>query len=330
MPSRLTACLAVCLALLAAASCAGTAAPSTSGGGARASGTAAIAQDLAEQLKGKAVSCIAVGEALGAAEGSAQRSSFGIYITKEVASELNRLGFRIVHLVEEAKFDEARWLDAISLNKADAVLEGTWLDAGAVFELTMEVRRPMGETYASARGKIPATEGYRKLVQELLPPRKPVRSAKAAGAELKSDIYHARATDPRIQVSLRPVRTPVRVGDKVAFLVKSNTNGYLSLLYNASSGGLDFLVPSEHAPVVTVREGTELLVPGPEMSFDMRAAQPPGWERVKAIVTREPIQWPRDGRRNVPMKTEADLKAVLETLQNAAFGEAKTELETLP
>jgi len=296
----------------------------------------AIAADLARSLGQEPVTCIAVSEALGPGDGGRERSDFGTYILTPIASAMQKLApaQRFVRLEDCPKYSAA-WMRAIALTKADAVLEGKYVPGAATLELTIEVTRPLGQTLASSHRQIPATPEYRTMADHRLPPIRPHESDKAAlqADELKGELFHAAPTDPAIKVTIRPLRSPVPMAGSIRFIVTSSINGYLSVLYQGSSGKLDFLVPNPFVERVAVRAGEALVLPTPDMTakgIALEATPPAGWERIKAVVSRDPIAWPRDASGNVPTDTEARLRAIAEVLKGAKFGEARCELETRP
>jgi hypothetical protein len=160
------------------------------------------------------------------------------------------------------------------------------------------------------------------------------RTDTASGLPSKQDLisclYRLDSTDPDIQVRIRPARPQYRLGDAVSFLVTSNVNGYLSLWNNGVSGDLAFLVPNQFVSSVTVRAGEPVEVPSRAMPFEVVAEPPPGWDRAKAIVTREPIPWPRDAKGNIPSETMENLEVLKKVLEKSQFGEARCEIEIKP
>lgn len=295
-----------------------------------------IAADLARGLAIEPVTCIAVCEALGPADGGRERSDFGTYVLTPVASILQKQApqLRFVRLEDCPKYSPA-WMRETALSKADAVLEGKYVPGDATFELTIEVTRPLGRTLSTSHRLIAATKEYRALADHRLPPVRPHEGDQAAlkESELKSELYHAAATDATVNVALRPLRNPVRLGGNIQFTVESSVSGYVAILYQGSSGRLDFLVPNQFSDRVAIRGGEAIAVPTMEMvnkGIALEASAPAGIERVKAIVSREPIAWPRDAAGNVPTDSVAKLRAIAEVLKDASFGEARCELKTEP
>ncbi|MBM4041717.1 MAG: DUF4384 domain-containing protein [Planctomycetes bacterium] len=298
-----------------------------------------IASDLALALVDKQVSCIAISEAFGPGGEGKDRSKFGTYITEPIAAGLRKRfderprerRVRIVALLNKVH-RSPEWLQEMSLHQADAFLTGTYMPGKREFELTIQVRLRSGEVIASSHRKLPASEDYLREAATALPawPTHEPPKATVDATDLKRRLYHAPATDSSIRVAVRPADEPVRVGGKISFLVTSSANGYLSLLYQNSKEHVAFLLPNRAcgSPTLRANEVTRIPTPKMEEAFEFEADEPAGWERVKAIVSANPIPWPKDAAGDVPTETIGQLNALLALMAEAKFGEAHCEFQT--
>lgn len=298
---------------------------------------ATIAEDLAGQLKNKPASCVVVDELHSMDGGRVQRTAFGVYIVQPIATELHKRGVRTVNMTDEARASVSEWIKFVNLSKADAVLQGEYLPGTRQFELaSVRICRPMGETLAASRGELLTKDTYLDMDRRTLP------DEKTGGAEpetrlieFKSDIYHSAGTDRAITVEIRPAAKSIHIGESVSFTVKSNVNGYVTLLFFGSSNKLAFLTPSVIVATATIRADQDLRIPADfnpanaDIALNIVETGPPGWDRIKVLVSRDPIPWPL-ANGNVASTTEAHLKGITNVLKEACFGEARCELEVLP
>lgn len=82
------------------------------------------------------------------------------------------------------------------------------------------------------------------------------------------------------------------VGDPIAFRVRSERSGYLTLVDLGTDGTITVLYPNRLASSSRIRAGEWLEIPTTEMGFRFRAAEPAGWGMVRALVTEEPLEIP--------------------------------------
>ena len=297
----------------------------------------ALAADLARKL-GPAPRCLVATELLGPRYGGYERSDFGANFFHEFNSRLREKAPHIrTSVLKGAPRDSAAWVEGLSLQKADAVIEGTYQldEENHTFALTIEVSRRTEAVLASTHGRIRATKAMVADAKRRLTVLKPGTKDRVwiSREELKLELYDLPSTAADIKVGIRPVRKVVPFDQNIEFEVHSNVNGYLTILYHGASGALDFLIPNPRLPVLTVRKGEKLMVPPAEpvngWITKLPAGPPAGWERVKAIVSRQRIPWPIDAKGNVPTDTVARLRAVREILRDSRFGEGHCELQTV-
>ena len=77
---------------------------------------------------------------------------------------------------------------------------------------------------------------------------------------------------------------PIRIGDRLGFMLSASAGGYGHLYLLNASGGV--LVLAENMPLAA---GGQTVFPPPAGSFAFRASPPAGVERVLFLVTRQPF-----------------------------------------
>jgi TolB-like protein len=80
-----------------------------------------------------------------------------------------------------------------------------------------------------------------------------------------------------------------QVGDKLVFSVKAEENGYLTLLDINPKGNVTVIFPNQFHQNNYIQAGITYQVPSPNYGFEFAIQEPPGLERVKAIVTRKKV-----------------------------------------
>ena len=113
-----------------------------------------------------------------------------------------------------------------------------------------------------------------------------------------------------------PDKTIFLEGEAMAFKVRSDRDGYLTMLAIGPTGGITVLAPNSHMRSVPVVKDQAILLPSPDMPFTVRVEPPFGVHRIKAFVTPEPLIVPGsfDDRRSELLELARD--ASLGTSQN--------------
>lgn len=336
--SSLTLALSLCLACVGLSCTSGPTPRKPASGAPRAQAAPddapqTLGEKLGRQLEARQFyGCIAVADAT-ASEGK-ERSEFGVFVTRAVEDQLlsKARGVRFHRLSPKALTDHRKFVDEIVLAKADAVLQGEYFQGQQAVNVTLTISRPLGETLASAQGSLALTPDLLALLNKKLespqgsgPPDPALKKA-----QIISSLYTLKSTDPEIKVSVSFAQSNPRVNEPVSFIVTTSVDGHLSLWNNSASGGLAFLVPNQFVQSVPVKAGQPYMVPSREMGFEVVATPPAGWDRVKAIVSRQPIPWLRDPHGNVPTGSIPALEAIAKLLENTPFGEARCEIEIKP
>lgn len=87
-------------------------------------------------------------------------------------------------------------------------------------------------------------------------------------------------------------RNDFYVGEKISFHVRSERDGYLTIVDLSSEGKATVIFPNELAPEGRVQGGRTLVFPTPEMGVDFVAQEPVGHGIVRAFVTEGPLELP--------------------------------------
>lgn len=80
-----------------------------------------------------------------------------------------------------------------------------------------------------------------------------------------------------------------RQRDPIAFRVRSERSGYLTLLDLGTDGTVTVLYPNRFVPEGRIEAGAPLEIPTGAMPFRLRASGPEGWGMVRAVVTPRPL-----------------------------------------
>jgi hypothetical protein len=117
-------------------------------------------------------------------------------------------------------------------------------------------------------------------------------------------------------------RNRFRLGEQVAFRVKSVRTGYLTVVDVAPGGAVTVVFPNEYDRNNRIEGGQEITLPTQSMPFEFRVEEPLGRGVVRAFVTERPLELStRDGG-----DTVAGLLAAL----RAAEGASMSDLTVLP
>lgn len=107
--------------------------------------------------------------------------------------------------------------------------------------------------------------------------------------------------DPPFKVSVWGGTTPgaegtqekyvdLDIGRPITFHVRSEREGYLTLINVDTQGEVTVLFPNLYHKGGRIQPGEVYSIPSEEMGFQIRAMGPPGRELVKAIVTERPVE----------------------------------------
>lgn len=102
----------------------------------------------------------------------------------------------------------------------------------------------------------------------------------------------------KLELAFEGARTDFRLGETLEFRVRSERDGYLTLVDVATDGAVTLLFPNEYEAEHRVRAGEALVIPTPAMGFELSAGEPVGRGIVRAFVTERPMAVPfptRDG-----------------------------------
>ena len=102
-----------------------------------------------------------------------------------------------------------------------------------------------------------------------------------------------RATNPQqefnVFVVLDDGRATASEGETVRFMVRSEREGYVTLLSQNREGKVTLLYPNRWSPSKQIEASDPVYFPGSEMDFRIRVSAPFGTEYIKALVTPEPL-----------------------------------------
>lgn len=84
-------------------------------------------------------------------------------------------------------------------------------------------------------------------------------------------------------------KTVFKVSEELLFHFNTSQDCHLIVINIGSSGIISVLFPNKFHPESKVEAGIGLMIPPASAGFTLRAIGPPGKERIKAIVTTEPI-----------------------------------------
>ena len=118
----------------------------------------------------------------------------------------------------------------------------------------------MAEEFKSAEKKKSYQEQLEKLV-----------AAKPYKSSFKADVW----TDKK----------EYEISEKIVFYVKSDKNGYLTLLDVGPNGNITVIFPNKYHRENFIRAGVTYQVPSPNYGFEFDVQGPAGLERIKAIIT---------------------------------------------
>ena len=157
-------------------------------------------------------------------------------------------------------------------------------------------------------------------------------ASKPAGLTAAPDTAVDHNAAAPFSVGVIPNRAPpVRIGDKLAFLLSANATGYGHLYLLNASGGV--LVLGENLPVAADQQ---MVFPALGGAFTFRATPPPGVERVIFMMTRQPFKGfggGASGPVQLPMQPEDfidDLNTATEQLPEQGWALAETRVEIVP
>ncbi len=143
---------------------------------------------------------------------------------------------------------------------------------------------------------------------------------------LVTNLRRLRSPDSGITVQASLVHSgDPRLGDPIAYRVKSERSGYLTVINVDARGGAVRLLPNEYAPVQRIEEGESITIPSPDAPFVFEVQEPLGEECLKAIVTDEPLDLPSlsaEGGPFASLDTSASSERFLKQLYRAAEPEA--------
>lgn len=96
-------------------------------------------------------------------------------------------------------------------------------------------------------------------------------------------------TDIRISVRLDRPDATYRIGDTLTLNVTASEEVYLSALNVGSSGAVTVLVPNPGQPAVRAQPNQLVTIPPPGGSFVIRVGGPPGFDLIKVIGSKDPV-----------------------------------------
>ncbi|HET9947580.1 MAG TPA: DUF4384 domain-containing protein [Longimicrobiales bacterium] len=130
---------------------------------------------------------------------------------------------------------------------------------------------------------IPAgTAGVARLAAAL---RKEAASKRLADLENPAPAFGVR-------LELLGGRTSFGLGEEIGFSVRSQRDGYLTLVDLGTDGTVAVLLPNANAPAVRAQAGRTLTFPDPDGDVTFTALEPAGTGLVRAFVTAEPLDVP--------------------------------------
>lgn len=83
----------------------------------------------------------------------------------------------------------------------------------------------------------------------------------------------------------------VRIGDKIIFHFKSNTDGYLTIVDVQPGGDVVVLFPNEIRPSNKIEAGREYSIPSKDDGFEITVSEPAGKDSVVAFFTKRKVGW---------------------------------------
>ena len=95
----------------------------------------------------------------------------------------------------------------------------------------------------------------------------------------------AKPLNPSFDVKVWTDQREYEVKEKIVFYVKSEKNGYLTLLDLSPNGDITVIFPNKFHRDNFIRAGVTYQVPSPDYGFEFNLQGPAGLERIKSIVT---------------------------------------------
>jgi hypothetical protein len=102
----------------------------------------------------------------------------------------------------------------------------------------------------------------------------------------------------KLDLAFEGAKTDFRLGETLSFRVRTERDGYLTIVDVATDGVVTLLFPNQYEQDNRVRAGQELVIPTPAMGFELSAGEPVGRGIVRAFLTETPMNVPfptRDG-----------------------------------
>lgn len=91
--------------------------------------------------------------------------------------------------------------------------------------------------------------------------------------------------NPSFDVKVWTDQREYEIKEKIVFYVKSEKNGYLTLLDVSPNGDITVIFPNKFHRDNFIRAGVTYQVPSPDYGFEFNLQGPSGLERIKSIVT---------------------------------------------
>ncbi len=80
-------------------------------------------------------------------------------------------------------------------------------------------------------------------------------------------------------------------GGTVSFIVRSDTDGYITIIDIQPDGEVVMLYPNDYHPSNKITAGKTFTIPGKDDGFVIHFTKPAGTDTVVAFFTRRPVQW---------------------------------------
>jgi len=110
----------------------------------------------------------------------------------------------------------------------------------------------------------------------------------SAGQRQIADLKSTRH-DITISAQLDRPDATYRIGDGLELTLTASEDVFVTVLNVGSSGRVIVLVPNAHEKVVRSPTGTAITIPARHAPYAIRVGGPPGFELIRIIATKEPI-----------------------------------------
>ena len=219
--------------------------------------------------------------------------------SKIVLSELSDSfsKYRFINLVERSKMEEL--VKEIELGQTGLVDENTAARLGKVQGLQVMVVGTINSDRITARAIHMETQ---KVIKSYSVPD--ISSIEVLGKKIASgiEVFIARenlksmrndspSIDFKFWIDGTTDNREVKVGSKVEFKFKSNSDGFLTIVDIQPGGDVVILYPNDLHPSNKISAGMEYTIPSKEDGFEITVSEPAGLDTIVAFFTKTKVEW---------------------------------------